>query len=46
VGKKEDIEITRRLREVDDIMGVRVLDDVIVGKARYVSFGIGDAVTC
>ena len=35
---KEDIEITRRLREVGDIMGVRVLDHIIVGKGRYVSF--------
>jgi DNA repair protein RadC len=35
---KEDIEITRRLREVGDIVGVRVLDHVIVGKGRYVSF--------
>jgi len=35
---KEDIEITRRLREVGDIMGVRVLDHVVIGKGRYVSF--------
>ena len=35
---KEDIEITRRLREVGDIMGVRVLDHIVVGKGRYVSF--------
>jgi DNA repair protein RadC len=35
---KEDIEITRRLREVGDIMGVRVLDHIIIGKGRYVSF--------
>jgi DNA repair protein RadC len=34
---KEDIEITRRLREVGDVMGVRVLDHVIIGKGRYVS---------
>ncbi len=35
---KEDIEITRRLREVGDIMGVRVLDHIIIGKGRFVSF--------
>ena len=35
---KEDIEITRRLREVGDVMGVRVLDHIIIGKGRYVSF--------
>ncbi|MGD0948916.1 MAG: DNA repair protein RadC [Candidatus Binatia bacterium] len=35
---KEDIEITRRLREVGDIVGVRVLDHVIIGKGRFVSF--------
>lgn len=35
---KEDIEITRRLREVGEIMGVRVLDHIVVGKGRYVSF--------
>ena len=35
---KEDIEITRRLREVGDLMGVRVLDHVVIGRGRYVSF--------
>jgi DNA repair protein RadC len=35
---KEDIEITRRLREVGDLVGVRVLDHIVVGKGRYVSF--------
>jgi DNA repair protein RadC len=35
---KEDIEITRRLREVGEIMGVRVLDHIVIGKGRYVSF--------
>jgi DNA repair protein RadC len=35
---REDIEITRRLREVGDLMGVRVLDHVVIGKGRYVSF--------
>jgi DNA repair protein RadC len=35
---KEDLEITRRLREVGDIIGVRVLDHVVIGRGRYVSF--------
>jgi len=35
---KEDIEITRRLREAGDLMGVRVLDHIVIGKGRYVSF--------
>jgi DNA repair protein RadC len=35
---KEDIEITRRLRDVGELMGVRVLDHIIIGKGRFVSF--------
>jgi DNA repair protein RadC len=34
----EDVEITRRLREVGEILGVRVLDHVIVGAATHFSF--------
>lgn len=34
----EDREITRRLREVGDLVGIKVLDHVIVGEDRYVSF--------
>ncbi|MCC6847953.1 MAG: DNA repair protein RadC [Deltaproteobacteria bacterium] len=34
----EDIAITHRLREVGELMGVRVLDHVIIGHGRYVSF--------
>jgi len=34
---KEDIEITRRLREVGEIMGVRVLDHIIIGDGEQVS---------
>ena len=34
---KEDIEITRRLRDVGELIGVRVLDHVIIGKGYYVS---------
>ena len=35
---QEDIEITRRLKEVGDVMGVRVLDHVVIGVERYYSF--------
>lgn len=35
---REDIEITRRLRDVGDLVGVRVLDHIVVGRGRYVSF--------
>lgn len=33
-----DIEITERLKQVGDLMGVRVLDHIIVGNGKYVSF--------
>lgn len=35
---KEDIEITRRLREVGELVGVRVLDHIVIGRGRYCSF--------
>lgn len=34
----EDLEITRRLKEVGEVMGVRVLDHVVIGHERYYSF--------
>jgi len=34
---REDLEITSRLREAGELMGVRVLDHVIIGSGRYVS---------
>lgn len=34
---KEDIDITKRLCNVGDILGLRVLDHLIVGDERYVS---------
>ena len=34
----EDVAITRRLRDVGELMGVRVLAHVIIGHGRYVSF--------
>lgn len=35
---REDLEITRRLRDVGDLVGVRVLDHIVVGHGCYVSF--------
>jgi DNA repair protein RadC len=35
---REDMEITTRLREAGDLMGVRVLDHIIIGRGEYVSF--------
>jgi DNA repair protein RadC len=35
---REDLELTRRLREAGDLMGVRVLDHIIIGSGEYVSF--------
>ena len=35
---REDLEITRRLREVGELIGVRVLDHIVIGRGRYVSF--------
>jgi DNA repair protein RadC len=34
---REDLEITTRLREVGELMGVRVLDHIIIGSGEYVS---------
>ena len=35
---QEDLEITRRLKEVGEVMGIRVLDHVVIGHDRYFSF--------
>ncbi len=35
---REDLEITTRLRQVGELMGVRVLDHIVIGSGRYVSF--------
>ncbi len=34
----EDVEITRRLKEVGEVMGIKVLDHVVIGHDRYFSF--------
>lgn len=35
---REDIEITRRLKEAGDLMGVKVLDHIIIGDGTFLSF--------
>lgn len=35
---REDIDLTGRLKEAGDLMGVRVLDHIIIGSGSYVSF--------
>jgi DNA repair protein RadC len=34
----EDIDITKRLKETADMLGIRILDHVILGNDRYFSF--------
>jgi DNA repair protein RadC len=34
----EDLHITNRLRQVGDVLGIKVLDHVVIGDGRYVSF--------
>jgi DNA repair protein RadC len=34
----EDIAITQRLRQAGEILGVNVLDHVVIGDGRYISF--------
>lgn len=35
---REDIEITRRLKEAGELLGIKVLDHIIIGDGRYHSF--------
>ena len=35
---KEDKDITKRLKEVGELVGVKVLDHIIIGDGRYMSF--------
>lgn len=35
---REDLEITRRLKEAGEILGIKVLDHVIIGDGNYYSF--------
>src|SRR5215510_14188059 len=38
VPSQEDLHITKRLREIGEVIGVSVLDHLIFGDDRYVSF--------
>lgn len=38
VPSQEDLHITRRIREIGEVFGIRVLDHVIFGEGKYVSF--------
>ena len=38
IGAQRHPDKARRLREIGDVMGVRVLDHLIIGKGKYVSF--------
>jgi DNA repair protein RadC len=35
---REDREITRRLKEAGEILGIKVLDHIIIGDGSYFSF--------
>lgn len=35
---REDLELTSRLKEAGDLLGIRVLDHVIIGEESHVSF--------
>src|SRR5262245_48633338 len=37
VPSQEDLHMTKRLREIGEVVGVRVLDHLIFGNGRYVS---------
>lgn len=34
----EDLSITTRLRQVGEVVGIKVLDHIVIGENRYVSF--------
>ena len=36
---KEDIDITERLVDAGNILGIKLLDHIIIGDNRYISFG-------
>lgn len=35
---REDVEITRRLKEAGDLLGIKVLDHIIIGDGSFLSF--------
>ena len=38
---REDIEVTKRLREACDLMGIHLLDHLIIGDGTYLSLREG-----
>jgi len=38
VPSQEDLTVTRRLRQVGEVMGANILDHLIISKGRHVSF--------
>jgi len=34
----EDLEVTRRLAEAGELMGIKVLDHIIIGEGAFYSF--------
>jgi DNA repair protein RadC len=38
----EDVELTKRLREAGELLGIRVVDHVILGDSRHYSFHRGN----
>lgn len=38
IPSRNDIEITKRLIEIGDMLGIRVIDHVIIGRDKYYSF--------
>ena len=35
---REDVDITQRLRQVGEVMGIRVQDHIVMGHNRFFSF--------
>ena len=35
---REDLELTARLRQTGELVGIRVLDHIVIGRGRFVSF--------
>jgi DNA repair protein RadC len=35
---REDIDLTKRLKEGADLLGIRILEHIVIGEGRYISF--------
>src|SRR5262245_56210888 len=38
IPSNEDLQITKRLCQIGEVLGIRVLDHVVIGEGRYISF--------